>query len=512
MRSQPIVVTLSLLLLVSGCPGSGDGSSSSTGTSADTGGGTAGSDTGVAPGDAAADGAQAEDAADDAAGPIDAGTEDGAGPDDLLTPDDTAPDTAPVPDNGPPIPDPDVTAPFSNCSEPGGDRNIYDLQDPKCPDHISPEPIGQSAGVTVTLTGVIVTGRYPDTFFVQEPAGGPYSGIAVFSHGLPTSDLAPGDIVTVTGSYFEFFDNSELGLDTYEKTGTTDPPEPFDVVHPSHIATGGPVAEMFEGVLVRVHDVETIHTKPDCPNEFGEFMVTGGLRVDDMALHWDARLGDRFSSITGPMNYAFGNRKVEPRTIADLAWIEKGSQGSSSKCINTECQVPIDQPGTKALVINEVMPDPYGEDAGQEWVEIHNPGSAPIDMNGWELRDCTGQKVPLVGNALVVPAKAYLMLGMNANPQTNGDVPIDHPYGSAFSLPNSLGSLLLFDGTGVGAKLVDQIRFSRFDPWKVFQVGHSLERVSPTSNGTVPEGWKTGSTVYGTSPNFGSPGKKNDLK
>ena len=83
-------------------------------------------------------------------------------------------------------------------------------------------------------------------------------------------------------------------------TSSGEAPGAWTAPHPAHIAKGD-VAEMLEGVLVRVVDIETTHTQPDCPHDYGEFEVTGGLRIDDMGHHWQARLGDDFSSITGPV-------------------------------------------------------------------------------------------------------------------------------------------------------------------------------------------------------------------
>src|SRR5690242_17843840 len=64
---------------------------------------------------------------------------------------DTTPvDTEPV-DTTPPIPDVNIAPDDSLCTPAGGDRNIYDLQNPDCPDHFNPEPVG-SPGVFVALS------------------------------------------------------------------------------------------------------------------------------------------------------------------------------------------------------------------------------------------------------------------------------------------------------------------------------------------------------------------------
>lgn len=192
------------------------------------------------------------------------------------------------------------------------DATIFDLQ------------MGKVAPKTdVTLTDVIVTSPLSfsgDSFFVQDPAGGEYSGIIVFVKDPAGLVIKPGDLVTLTGYYDEFFMNSQMVLNDASglTLGGTMPVPAAEVVNAADIATGGPMAEAWEGVLVSVEGVSV--TNPDAM--FGEFEVTGNLRVDDfffkMADWPKVTMGEQFMSITGPLNYNFDNTKVCPRTLADL--------------------------------------------------------------------------------------------------------------------------------------------------------------------------------------------------
>jgi hypothetical protein len=441
--------------------------------------------------------------------------EDGqSAPDDAESP---AADVAPSPDAvtpGPePIPPVDVAPDPNNCSPVGGDVNVFDLQDPACPDHISPEPTG-TPGVAVELKGLVITANFGDTFFAQDPRGGPYSGITLFAHGLYKDETRPGQVVDITGNYSEFFENTQVYLETLTVLREVDVPLPYEALHPLHLATDGPLAEMMESVLVRVVDVSTTHTKPDCPFEFGEFEVGGGLRIDDMAYRWDARLGDRFTSITGPLNFSFGNHKIEPRGPEDVVVAEAGASTGLSKCIPNECQAPAEQVGTRQVIINEIMADPMGSDVNQEWIELYNPGSAPVDVAGWQIRDCATQAWTLRGVNLVIPAGGFLVVGMSNNATFNGGADVDLAYGnSAFYMPNTVGAVLLYDGAGLTANLVDQTRYSRFESWSsVFRSGASIERRGPTSDGTVPDGWGRATRDYGTAGNQGTPGVRNSAR
>ena len=44
--------------------------------------------------------------------------------------------------------------------------------------------------------------------------------------------------------------------------------------------------------------------------------------------------------------------------------------------------------GIPEIVINEIMQNPaaVGDGSG-EWVELYNDGPAPVDINGWTIRD-----------------------------------------------------------------------------------------------------------------------------
>ena len=163
------------------------------------------------------------------------------------------------------------------------------------------------------------------SFFVQEPGGGPYSGIQVYLADTAGLSIAPGDDVTIVGTYEEFFDMSQLATSgamsiTVNSSGT--PPTPEVIADPATIATGGSAAEQWEGVLVSVENVAGTDVNPDAPQEFGEFAVDGDLRVDDeffaMSDWMKPMMGATFSSITGVLAYAFNNFKLEPRDANDL--------------------------------------------------------------------------------------------------------------------------------------------------------------------------------------------------
>lgn len=197
---------------------------------------------------------------------------------------------------------------------PMGAVTIFDIQQGK---------VGE--GDFVTVENVVVTSPLTfkgDGFFVQDPAGGEYSGIYVYINQNPDMlAVQPGDVVTINGLYGEFYDMSQITAGQAGDvvvTGTDAVPSPI-VVDAADVATGGAMAENYESVLVTVENV-TVATEA---NNFGEWTVDGGLILDDQffaTADWPKPMvGDAFTSITGALVYSFENFKLAPRTADDIA-------------------------------------------------------------------------------------------------------------------------------------------------------------------------------------------------
>jgi len=198
--------------------------------------------------------------------------------------------------------------------------SIEAIADENHPDH-PPE------GSAVTIVGAYVTGvRSGDAgFWIETGSQGPHTGLAVFSGGSQPA-LAVGDVVDVTGVYVEFFGLAQLTNPsvTIVSSGAGLPFAPL-VVDPAAVATGGASAEAYESMLLQVNDVVITTQNPDEPDDYDEFEVTGGLRINDVnfaALDNICPVGSSFTSIVGNLNFGFSNTKLEPRAAADIAWVD----------------------------------------------------------------------------------------------------------------------------------------------------------------------------------------------
>jgi len=200
---------------------------------------------------------------------------------------------------------------------------------------------------TVRTTGV-VTADFQGTpargFFLQDPASDrdpeTSHGIFVFQGDRPTLDVKVGDAVTIIGIAREFNDRTELDISlpasyvTVTSSGNR-LPEPVELQPPVKNAEAATYYERLEGMLVRVPPAIVVGPT----SRFGEFTVVrqdSGLTrvmqadprgtgerivVDDEGgpdAHYELTDGDRVTGLIGPLDYTFGQYKIEQLAEARL--------------------------------------------------------------------------------------------------------------------------------------------------------------------------------------------------
>jgi hypothetical protein len=110
------------------------------------------------------------------------------------------------------------------------------------------------------------------------------------------------------------------------------------------------------------------------------------------------------------------------------------------------------------IYINEWLPNPVGNDATGEFIELYNNGAAEASLNGYTLSDGAKKRFSLSGYS--VPANGYLVLKKAQD---------------KLSLKNTDGAVLLY---GPDGQVVDQANFA----------------------GAAPEGKSFARVDYGTAP------------
>ena len=386
----------------------------------------------------------------------------------------------------------------------GGALRIRDLRDRRCPD----APVFRDANgdgfsdtrIDVVLPEARVTAVFADAFAVQDPEGGAWSGLWVFMNRTPIpAGVVPGARVRLSGSFFEYFTLSEMQPDDdgVQVIGPGEVPEPVLIADAARLA-GGDLVEPFENMLVEVQNVSVRQTEPDCPRSFDMFVVGDGLRVEDeVELAYEPSRADLIERVVGVLHFSFETWKIRPRSDADLTWVHCG--GVPDKCEAAECGAEQGAAETRALIITEIMDDPRGMDAEREWVELYNPGPGDLNLAGWRLESCNGQRSALSGR---VPANSRIVVAASLDEDANGGVEADLLL-DGLNLPNGEGSLLVFDAD---EQLVDQVRYSLEAPWPLRQSGQSLELTAPAADNSNGAAWQAGRRDYGPGGQ-GTPGR-----
>jgi cytosine/adenosine deaminase-related metal-dependent hydrolase len=187
-----------------------------------------------------------------------------------------------------------------------------------------------AVGTRVRIENVYVTGVKPVGptnppnlgFFIQS-GNGPYEGMFVQTGAIPT--VAVGNKVTIVGKYEEIFTMSHVtgATVTVVDAGTNLPIAPV-AVNAADVTTNGASAEMYEGMLCSINGPISVSmlNADVAPQDFDEFQINNVLRVDDdlavAAIDNTYPVGTTFPKMVGVCGISFSNRKIWPRSLADM--------------------------------------------------------------------------------------------------------------------------------------------------------------------------------------------------
>jgi hypothetical protein len=169
-------------------------------------------------------------------------------------------------------------------------------------------------------------------------------------------------------------------------------------------------------------------------------------------------------------------------------------------------------PGSAAFaapVINEIVARPRGGEG--EWIEIHNPGSAAVSIEGWTLADATNKPKKIPGPAVLAPG-GFLVLA--AKPDSVRVMfaladtivalrpdgwPVLNDHDAAPGAPADV--LVLADASGA---VIDSVAY--FEAWLPIEAGVSLERVDARGSALEAGAWGWSFDERGATP-----GRRNTL-
>ncbi len=163
------------------------------------------------------------------------------------------------------------------------------------------------------------------------------------------------------------------------------------------------------------------------------------------------------------------------------------------------------QAAAPSVVINEIQYHPANDDDRLQYVELHNPGTAEVDLSGWKLRGVkfdfpSGTKIS-AGGYLVVARDLRALQSMH---RTN----ISGVGNLGGRIKRGGEKLELVDAAG---QVVESLTFSDDPPWPLGPDGfaNSLERISAHGPADDPHNWSS-SKRAARSGREGTPGRPND--
>ena len=172
-------------------------------------------------------------------------------------------------------------------------------------------------------------------------------------------------------------------------------------------------------------------------------------------------------------------------------------------------------PATGDLAIVEILSDPNGNDATNEWFEVANVSGGPIELMGCTLAFFNYAASHTIPGSLVLDAGDRIVFGNNGNPAQNGGVPVDYTYGG-IELEEEADIITITNPSGA---VVDEVSWQDFggvgswpvvDDWSmVLDVG--LINGSAASANDNPDNWCQEASYTPYAPgnadvNYGTPG------
>lgn len=205
---------------------------------------------------------------------------------------------------------------------------IKQIQDAKDPLHPKEGALVKVKGVVTAVDQITNSNSQYGGFWIQdETATGPFNGIYVFYSWTAKSDAAKipqlDDKVEVSATYKEYYSLSELTDATFTKNGKVTTSIAPIKVKADDVKTKATTAEGYEGMLVELSGITvgaTVKTKSGTPIGFKD--ETSGLIVENAVVDFmkpTAPVAKTvYKSIVGVMGYNFNERRLYPRSLAEM--------------------------------------------------------------------------------------------------------------------------------------------------------------------------------------------------
>jgi len=226
-------------------------------------------------------------------------------------------------------------------------------------------------GQTVTIDGIITAGTgifHPNKSFIEEPDGGPFSGILLYD-STASMDVQEGDYIQVHGEVSENAGMTEIVIDSYEILSIGHPLPAMAEVKTGDISSDSENAELYEGVLVQVNDVYVfeenlgngiweVNSIEGACNGLRE-SCTIGIDAQDMVFQVP-QMGTGILSISGILVNDNNGFRLEPRYSADIITMAADPIGDTLTIVQRPIlNIPsIIEPGDTLEIICDITDNP----------------------------------------------------------------------------------------------------------------------------------------------------------
>ena len=190
------------------------------------------------------------------------------------------------------------------------------------------------------------------------------------------------------------------------------------------------------------------------------------------------------------------------REVSQARWEFQPPPGTNTLTVRLEAYTPT-PPARPPVILSELQYHPSSSADSGDWFELYNPGTEPVDLTGWILRDATDSNVAVVPGGVVAPG-GYAVLCQDALRFQRAFPTGPTPLGEfGFGLGNGGDTLRIHAADGT---LMLSLTYDDAAPWPVEAdgLGYTLQLKNTDSYSGQPAAWKA-SVRVGGSPGAANP-------
>lgn len=142
---------------------------------------------------------------------------------------------------------------------------------------------------------------------------------------------------------------------------------------------------------------------------------------------------------------------------------------------------------TIPIVINEINYRSSVDFNADDWIELYNPNSAPVDLSNWQIKDDDDAHMFIISEGTQIEGNGYLVVVKDASDFINVFPDIDYIGELGFGFGGS-DAVRLYNASGT---LQDEVAYQSVAPWPVCAdaTGNTLELINPELDNALPESW-----------------------